>query len=78
MNSSTFNETDLELRKRLCNTLTLLGAKPEIVQILRNSLDRIVTDDEIQRIRNYNCELTEEHNRILTSLSTFAVSVSRT
>lgn len=72
------NEHDFELRKQFCNSLTLLGAPPDVVQILRDTLDRPASKEAVQRIKNYNCELVTDHKRILHSLSTYQVTLRNT
>jgi hypothetical protein len=51
--------SDFDLRHHLYDTLILLGASPQIAEILKKSKDMVVTDADIDALRDYNGKLID-------------------
>jgi len=68
--------TDYDFRHHLYDALILLGARREIAELLKKSLDYRITDSDVTALRNYNAELINETKGRLTQINTIKIRVS--
>jgi len=67
---------DFDFRHHLYNTLILLGVPKDIADLLRKSEDFAITDADLMKLRNYNCDLLDQTKEKLTQISTKKICVS--
>lgn len=57
----------------LAQVLLLLGAKEDVVKTVKDSLDRPLTENDVNIVRNYACDLVDEHKIRLRSLPSIKI-----
>ena len=63
-----YENPDFELRHFMRDVILLLGAPIDIADLLDKSKDGMVTSSDVNRVRNYACELFNEHKTRMASL----------
>lgn len=68
---------DFDFRHHLRDTILLLGGKKEIADLLMKSQDGLLSESDIDELRNYNCTLINGVKARLSELNRLKVRVIR-
>lgn len=67
------NTLDYDFLHKLYNTLLLLGAPKRIADLVMKAKDGLVTEQDIDALGNYNCELFTLAKARLADLTTIKI-----